>query len=190
MKLPVARSEQECLGDLIFICFSEGTSFSPVHIFPCNKISSPNSSGSKLDLKTGDTGNDKVLKVLVNQSRTGTDSRRKARLHCPTVFCSFKHFTYTFSLQKHTTALVQSLFKAGGLYQEVSCLLDDSVRLSWQVVTWLCALWSTHIHILHPALMVQRLFFLCQLIYKLSLHLCVSLGFFCPCLMGEIGTAL
>lgn len=39
---------------------------------------------------------------------------------------------------------------------------------------------STHVHMLHLALMVQRLFFLYQLIYKLSQQLCVSLGDFLP----------
>lgn len=136
MKLSVGRSEQEWLGGLVFICFYERTSFAPVHTLPCNKISSPKSSGSKLDLETVETV---VLKALANQSRTGTNSRRKTRLHCPTVFWSFNQLTYAFSLQKRATALLQSLFKAGSLYQESSCRLDDRVRLSWQVVIWLCA---------------------------------------------------
>lgn len=82
------------------ICFYDGASFSPVHIFPCDKTSSPKSSGSKLDLKTEHTGNDEVFRLLVNQSRTGTDSRRKARLRCLAVFCSsLTHLAFRTTLQ-------------------------------------------------------------------------------------------
>lgn len=159
---------------LIFTCFSKGTLFSLVHIFPCNEVSSLESPASNLKLITGDFW-----------KQNCTYSRRTARLHCLTVVFSFNQLTYTFSLQKRATALVQSLLSADSLHQDASCLLDDSVRLSWQVVVQLCAHFGALTYTYSSQLLQYRgYFFYASLYINLYIYInCISMcrwGFFTP----------
>lgn len=99
-------------------------------------------------------------------------------------------FVTSTNLLTDTTAFIQNVFKAGSLYEEASCLLDEMYGCPGR---WWFGFEYVYSHTQSPTSSHSAEKIFCSssaYIYKPSLCLCTSPGCFCSCLMHEIGTEL